>query len=622
LPKYCKIVFQPSGRRGIFPCDTNLLTAALELGEPIESLCGGKGSCGKCMVLINNGIKNVCEITEIEKQTLTEQEIAQNYRLACMAKAIDDVEVTVPEESQRKEQVILTEGRKIDFTIDPAVRKYFLKIPLPSLEDLLADKERLEKSLAENFGLKNLLIDFHALKKLSNLMRENKGNVTVTVWNDKEIIDIEPDEVSKSYGLAIDIGTTTVVAYLLELETGRRVAIESMTNPQVAYGEDVVSRISHVITAENGLQRLGDIIRTGINSLIEQLIKKSNITQDQIEEVTIVGNSVMHHLFLKLTPEFIGRSPFVPVTHMPMNVKARDIGINVNPSGNIHVLPLEAGYVGADNVGVLIASEIYKSPEVSLVIDIGTNGEIVLGNNERLFSVSCAAGPALEGAHIKFGMRAAAGAIERVIIGENFEPAYKTIGDEKPRGICGSGIIDVMAELFRVGIIEKNGRFADIDTHRLRRNNKIKEYVLEWASNAAINTDIVITQKDVREVQLAKGAMYAGAVILMNKFGCTKLDRILLAGAFGNYIDKKSAMLIGLYPDCDLERVVSVGNAAGEGAIMALLSKEKREEAKRIARVVEYVELTLEKDFEPEFMNAMYFPHRKDSFPHLKEILD
>lgn len=622
MAKYCKIVFQPSGRRGIFPCDTNLLIVALELGEPIESLCGGKGSCGKCMVLINNGIKNVSELTEIEKQTLTEQEIAQNYRLACMAKAIDEVEVTVPEESQRKEQVILTEGRKIDFTIDPAVKKYFLTIPLPSLEDLLADKERLETRLAQTYGLKDLAIDFHALKKLSNLLRENKGNITVTVWNDREIIDIEPGEVSKSYGLAIDIGTTTVVAYLLELETGKRVAIESMTNPQVAYGEDVVSRITHVITVENGLHRLGDIIRSGINSLIEQLIKKTNITQDQIEEMTIVGNSVMHHLFLKLTPEFIGRSPFVPVTHMPMNVKARDIGINVNPSGNIHVLPLEAGYVGADNVGVLIASEIYKSPEVSLVIDIGTNGEIVLGNNERLFSVSCAAGPALEGAHIKFGMRAAAGAIERVAIGENFEPTYKTIGDEKPRGICGSGIIDVMAELFRVGIIEKNGRFADLDTPRLRRTNKVKEYVLEWASEAAINSDIVITQKDVREVQLAKGAMYAGAIILMKRFGCTEIDRILLAGAFGNYIDKKSAMLIGLYPDCDLERVVSVGNAAGEGAIMALLSKEKREEATRIARSVEYIELTLEEDFEPEFMNAMYFPHRKDSFPHLKEILN
>jgi uncharacterized 2Fe-2S/4Fe-4S cluster protein (DUF4445 family) len=490
------------------------------------------------MVLINSGMENVSELTEIEKRTLTEQEILQNYRLACMTKALDDVEVTVPEESRRKEQVILTEGRKIDFTIDPAVKKYFLTIPSPSLEDLLADKERLEKMLIQAHGLKNLIIDFPALKKLPNLMRKNNGNITVTVWNNKEIIDIEPDKISKSYGLAIDIGTTTVVAYLIELETGKRVAIESMTNPQVAYGEDVVSRISYVITAEDGLQRLGDIIRTGINSLIEQLIKRSNINYDQIEEVSIVGNSVMHHLFLKLTPEFIGRSPFVPVTHTPMNVKARDVGINVNPSGNIHVLPIEAGYVGADNVAVLIASEIHKSTEISLVIDIGTNGELVLGNNEKLFSVSCAAGPALEGAHIKFGMRAAAGAIERVTINETFEPKYKTIGNEKPRGICGSGIIDVMAELFRVGIIEKNGRFADLYTPRLRRTNKVKEYVLEWASNAAINTDIVITQKDVREVQLAKGAMYAGAVILMNRFGCTKLDRIMLAGAFGNYIDK------------------------------------------------------------------------------------
>jgi len=620
LPKYCKIVFQPSGRRGTFPCEINLLTAALELGEPIESLCGGKGSCGKCMVFINKGIENISELTDIEKQILTEQEISQHYRLACMTKAIEDVEVTVPEESRRKEQVILTKGRKTDFTIKPTVKKYFLTIPLPSLEDLLADQERLAKTLAQTHGLKDLTIDYPVVKRLPKLLRENKGKIAVTVWNDKEIIDIESDNASKSYGLAIDIGTTTVVVYLLELDTGKLIGIESMTNPQVAFGEDVISRISYVINNLDGLQRLGDIILTGINSLIEQLTKKHKIDYNQIAEVTIVGNSVMHHLFLKITPEFIGRSPFVPVISNSMTLKARDIGIAINPSGYVHMLPIEAGFVGADNVGVLIATEIFKSPKVSLVIDIGTNGEIVLGNNEKLFSVSTAAGPALEGAHIKFGMRAAAGAIERVKIDETFEPKYKTIGDEKPRGICGSGIIDIIAELFRVGIIEKNGRFADIDTPRLLRTNKVNEYVLEWASEAAINSDIVITQKDVREVQLAKGAMYAGAIILMNKFGCTKLDRIMLAGAFGNYIDKKSAMLIGLYPDCDLENVVSVGNAAGEGAIMALLSKEKRKEATRIARSVEYIELTLEEDFEPEFINAMYFPHMNDDFPHLKKI--
>jgi len=622
LPKYCKIIFQPSGRRGTFPYKTNLLTAALELGEPIESLCGGKGSCGKCMVFIDTGIVNVSELTEIEKQILTEHEISQHFRLACMTKAIGDIEVTVPEESRRKEQVILTQGRKIDFDIKPTVKQYSLVIPLPSLEDLLADKERLVKMLEQTYGLKNLVIDFLALKRLPTLIRENKGEIAVTVWDEQEIINLEPDKAHKSYGLAIDIGTTTVVVYLLELDTGKLIGIESMTNPQVAFGEDVISRISYVINNLDGLQRLGDIILTGINSLIEQLTKKHKIDYNQIAEVTIVGNSVMHHLFLKITPEFIGRSPFVPVTSNSMTLKAKDIGIAINPSGYVHMLPIEAGFVGADNVGVLIATEIYNSPEVSLVIDIGTNGEIVLGNNEKLFSVSTAAGPALEGAHIKFGMRAAAGAIERVKIDETFEPKYKTIGDEKPRGICGSGIIDIIAELFRVGIIEKNGRFADIDTSHLRRTNKVKEYVLEWASNAAINTDIVITQKDVREVQLAKAAMYAGAIILMKRFGCTKLDRILLAGAFGNYIDKKSAMLIGLYPDCDLEHVNSVGNAAGEGAIMALLSKEKRKEATRIARSVEYIELTLEEDFEPEFMDSMYFPHRKDEFPHLKEILD
>uniref|UniRef100_UPI0025BD6F44 ASKHA domain-containing protein n=1 Tax=Ferroglobus sp. TaxID=2614230 RepID=UPI0025BD6F44 len=449
--------------------------------------------------------------------------------------------------------------------------------------------------------------------------------VTVTIWNDREIIDVEPGYRAENvYGLAVDIGTTTVVGYLTDLRTGKVLAVDSMMNPQVTYGEDVMSRITYAMQNPEGLEQLNRKIIDGINEILKNVCDQAGIKPEEVSEVTIVGNTAMHHIFLKIEPKYLSLAPYVPALHKSYDVKARDLGLNISKGGYVHVLPIEAGWVGADNVAVLIATEPYKRDEMCLVIDIGTNGEIVLGNKERLISCSAAAGPALEGAHIKHGMRAATGAIERIRIDpETFEPEYKTIGNAPPRGICGSGIIDAAAELYRVGIVKKNGRFnLDLDTPRVRVADGQPEYVIAWANETAIGHDIVITQKDIREIQLAKGAMCAGAHILMKEMGVESVDRVIVAGAFGNYIDKISALIIGLVPDVPVDRIESVGNAAGVGARLALISKEKRREANEIARKVEHIKLAVHPDFEREFSMAMYFPHMdKKRYPRHEEVL-
>jgi uncharacterized 2Fe-2S/4Fe-4S cluster protein (DUF4445 family) len=380
------------------------------------------------------------------------------------------------------------------------------------------------------------------------------------------------------------------------------------------------------------LKRMNDAIVGGLNRLAGQVAAQAGIKRRDIVDMTIVGNTAMHHIFMNIYPEHIGKAPFPPALHASIDVKARDMGLKIREGAYIHVLPIEAGFVGADNVGVLIAEEPYNRDDMMLVIDIGTNGELVLGNKEKLISSSCATGPAFEGAHIKFGMRAAPGAIERVQIDpETKEPRYKVIGKEQwsdelkdigARGLCGSGIIDVVAQMYATGVILRNGRLnAQLDSARMREGEDGLEYVLVSADETAIGQDIVVNQGDIRAVQLAKGAMYAGAKLMMRRLGIEKLDRVILAGAFGSYIDSTQAMIMGLFPDCELEKVYAVGNAAGDGARIALLNVDKRTEANAIAREVEYVELTVEKDFERQFAQAMYFPHMKDKFPHLEGLI-
>lgn len=642
-----KVNFQPSGRRGEVEEDKTLLEAAQSLGVDIEALCGTKKVCGKCKVRIEEGYfeKDNIESSMSHLSPLTDDEIKHikpedgpGIRLACTAEVRGDVKVFVPERSRAGKQVVRKAAKELSIALDPAVKKYNVELVAPTLHDMTTgDYERVLKFLEDDYGLKDLVFDFEVLKNLQDILRNGNWKATVTVWMGKEIIKVEPGFVENTYGIAVDIGTTTCVGYLTDLDTGKVVNTESMMNPQVPYGEDVMSRITYAMTNDDGLETMHKAIIDGLNEIIERVV--SEIKEDGpnpgfvIDDLTIVFNTAMHHIFLDFNPVYIGRSPFIPSVQNSLNIKARDIGLKINPAAYIHVLPLEAGFVGADNVGVLIAEEPYNQDEMVLIIDIGTNGELLLGNKDKICSTSCATGPAFEGAQIKFGMRAAPGAIEVVQIDpETKEPRYKVIGKtdwhshlEKvdAKGICGSGIIEVVAEMFKAGIIDKSGRFVkDLNHQRVRKDVDGKpEYVLAWAEETSINTDITITQADVRALQLAKGALYAGAKLIMKRLGISKLDRVILAGAFGSHISKEASMTLGMFPDCQIDNVYAVGNAAGDGARMALINKGKRIEADEKARWVEFIEIATDQTFEKEFMQAMHIPHMKDKFPNLKELL-
>ncbi len=646
-----KVIFQPAGRRGEIEEGSTVLEAAQALGVDLEALCGNKKVCGKCKVRIEEGYfeKDNIESSmlhimpkEPSKDELKhiKPEDGPGIRLACSSEIHGDLKVYVPERSRAGKQVVRKAAKELSIALDPAIKKYTVVLQAPTLHDMTTgDYERVLKALEENYGLRDLKFDYMVLKDLQDVLRAGDWMATMTVWMDKEIVKAEPGSVEFSYGLAVDIGTTTCVGYLCDLSTGKVVNTESMMNPQVPYGEDVMSRITYAMTNPNGLQTMQDAIITGLNEIIERVV--SEVKKDgpnpgfAIDDLTIVFNTAMHHIFLGLNPTFIGRSPFIPAVQRSLNLKARDLGLKINPAAYVHVLPIEAGFVGADNVGVLIAQEQYFQSEMVLVIDIGTNGELLLGNKDRICSTSCATGPAFEGAQIKFGMRAAPGAIEKVKIDyATKEPQYKVIGKAdwhthiegkiNAKGICGSAIIDVIAEMFKVGIIDKTGKFVmNLDTNRVRKDAQGKpEYVLAWADETSINQDITVTQGDVRALQLAKGALYTGAKLMMQKMGVTKLDRVELAGAFGSHIDREASLTLGMFPDVPIDRVVVVGNAAGDGARMALLNKAKRIEADERARWVEFVEIATEPAFEKEFMQAMHIPHMKEAFPNLKAMLE
>jgi uncharacterized 2Fe-2S/4Fe-4S cluster protein (DUF4445 family) len=618
-----RVVFRPFCKRGEFERKSTILDAAKSMGIPLDSLCGGEGWCSRCKVQIKKGRSNLSPITSDEKRLLSKKELSANYRLACQAELHGDVVISVPESSIARVQVFRKPLSEVPIKLEPALKKYHVKLPSPTLETPIADMERLLEVLDEECGLKDVGMDFQVLRGLPGSLRKNNEEATVTVWCGKEIISIEPGRSQKLYGVAIDIGTTTIVGYLFNLVTGKLAAFHSLMNPQVSFGEDVMSRISFVMNNTTGLDRLHKSVILGINIIVENLAKEANIATSDIFEIVFVGNTCMHHLLLKLDPRHLGYSPFSPVIHRSIDIKARELGLNIFPAGNLHFLPIEARFVGADNVGVLIASEPWKSTKIQLIIDIGTNGEILLGNKKQIFSTSCATGPAFEGAHIKCGMRAAQGAIEKVKIeAESLDVEYKTIGEKKPLGICGSGIIQVAAEMFKTGIIAPSGAFnKKLKTSRLRKSHEGCEFVLAWQDETEVGIDIVITQKDIRAIQLAKAALYAGAKILMKHFGTNHVEQVALAGAFGTYIDKEASMVIGIFPDCPVSKVSTIGNAAGEGGRLALLSLAKREEAKLMARKVRYVEIALDPSFQDELVAAMTFPHRKDRFPHIEHLL-
>ena len=692
MTKKHNIILQPSGRRGQAEEGMSVRSAARELGVEIESICAENATCGKCMVLIEEGRfekynidskrENVSPVTTEERAYLERRpkllkdkgwEIGQ-VRLSCQAKICGDVLVNVPEESRGNKQIVRKSASNREIEVKPSVRKYLVSMSPPTLERPIADWERLAKGLETSMALvrgtetklprwHELTIDYQCLRTLSKTLRDAKWNATVSVWQDKEVIEVQAGYVEDSYGAAVDIGSTTVALYLCNLRTGEVLASESEMNPQIVYGEDVMSRIQYTIEHKDGLEKLHKAIISTLNKLLKQAVKTANtslraiakqslvdegiasgkeqerprndgIKMEDILEMVLVGNSTMHHILLNLHPKDLGLAPFVPAIHESVDVKARELGLHINASGNIHILPTIASFVGADTSAVILAEEPHKQDENWLLIDVGTNAELVLGNRKRLVCTSTPTGPALEGAHVEYGMRAAPGAIERVHIDENtLEPKYKVIGVDgwntdhaefkgHVKGICGSAIIDSVAELFRAGIVDSRGKFKKgLSSKRIREGENGWEYVIAWAEETSIGRDIPMTQQDVRQIQLAKAALFTAARTLLKRSNLQTPDKIILAGGFGSYIDKEKAMLIGLIPDCELDKVYAVGNAAGDGARIALLNIEKRNEIDGVTRKVDRFELPTDPEFQNNFMLATSFPHMSEPFEHIAHLI-
>ncbi len=642
-----RLILMPSGRQGDVPHGTTVLEAARALGVEIESICGGRLTCGKCQIAleegrfakhgISSGAGHLSPPDEAERTFAAAHGIdLSQRRLSCVAQVVGDVLVTVPEESQTRKQVIRKEAGEIAVEVLPAVRLYYVEVE-PAYLGSPGDWERLQAALAENHHLRGLTIDPAALRRLQKTLRQGSWAVTVTVWQGRDVLRIEPGYVESLYGLAVDVGSTTIAAHLCDLQTGAVLATESMMNPQVRYGEDLLSRVSYAMTEAQGVQRLNRAVIRALNELAAAAAGNAGIKPDEITDVVLVGNTVMHHLLLGLDPAELGQLPFALATYDPVDIKARELGLKaVHPGAMVHILPCIAGYVGADNVGVLLAEQAQLDDKITLIVDIGTNAEILLGTRDWMLSASSPTGPAFEGAHITHGQRAAAGAIERVRIDpQTGAVRYKVIGDPRwsdeletgeslrPTGICGSGIIEVVAELYMAGLLDKSGRFvpeADRLNPRIRYAGRTAELVLALADETAGGKEIVVTQADIRAVQLAKGALYAGVRLLLNRRGIERVDRIKLAGAFGSYIDPLHAMIIGLIPDCDLSRVIAIGNAAGDGARIALLNAARREVARWAARSVEYVETASLAVFQDTFVDALALPHMADAFPHIEHL--
>jgi uncharacterized 2Fe-2S/4Fe-4S cluster protein (DUF4445 family) len=643
-----RLILMPSGRQGDVPHGLTVLEAARRLGVEIESICGGRQTCSKCQVIheqgefpkhgISSTAESLSQPLEAEIRYAADHGIdLRHRRLSCAACITGDVLITVPEESQARKQVIRKEAGHQTIELAPAVRLAYVEVEPPELGSP-ADWQRVQAALTDQWDLHDVQIDPALLPGLQKALRDGGWAATLTIWQGREAVRIAPGYDESLYGLAIDVGSTTVAGHLCDLLTGEVVATESMMNPQVRYGEDLMSRVSYGMVEKQGVNRMHRAIIQALNELVRRAAAQADIDPDAICDVVLVGNTVMHHLLLGIDPVELGAAPFALATHDPIDLKAHDLGLRaVSKGAQVHILPCIAGHVGADNVGVLLAEQPILDGRITLIVDIGTNAEILLGTRQRMLSASSPTGPAFEGAQITHGQRAAPGAIERVRI----DPArglarYKVVGDDRwsdelpedeslrPTGICGSGIIEVVGELFIHGLIDETGLFAPDGPSRLsaiRQTGRTHEIVLAPAGATATGSDITVTQNDIRQIQLGKGALYAGCRLLMDHLGVRSVDRIRLAGAFGSYIDPKYAMIIGLIPDCDLAEVTTVGNAAGDGARIALLNAGQREFIRQAARSVEYVETAIEPSFQAQFVAAMNLPHSFDPFPHLQGII-
>ncbi len=593
------IDFEPVGRRGECTPGQTLLDCARQLGVDLVSLCGGMGSCGRCIVQVLDG--EVSQPAPDEGEYLGSKELAEGYRLACRAIPLADCRVSVPPESLTAPQRTQVEGEEIPVTPDPLVKTYLLTLRAPSLDDLRADAERLSEALEQQHGIVAARLDLTTFRDLPPRLRSEGWQIRVAM-RDGEIVALLPLE-ANPLGLAVDLGTTKIAAYLIDLETGETLASEGLMNPQIAYGEDVVARMASVQTDPSEAKRLQALVIDVLNEAVAKMCGEIDAEPAEIVEMVVVGNTAMHHLFLLLPVQQLATAPYVPAVTSALDVKARELGLNIAPGAYVHLLPNIAGYVGADHVAMLLATQVAQADGVVLALDIGTNTEVCLSNRGNLTSLSCASGPAFEGAHIKHGMRAANGAIEHLrMVGDRIE--VQTIGGVPPVGLCGSGILDTLAQLVQSGVVDGRGRMGNHP--RVRNDGHVREFVLVERDDD--RPAITFTQKDVRELQLAKGAMRTGIEVLLrtNELTADDIDHVIVAGAFGTYIDIASAITIGMLPRLPLDRFHQVGNAAGMGARLALISRAKRAEAQAVARRVQYVELASDPQFSKTFALTMH----------------
>lgn len=640
-----KIAFSPSGKRGEAGEGKDILQVARDIGVGIETSCGGNGQCGKCQVSISEGsfskfqiessLAHVSDLTSAEKQHQKTGYLREGYRLACCTKVLGDVVVDVPAFSQAQKQMVRKSTSLANVEVQGNIDLYEVLLAEPNMHDQDGDGQLLKKALWFEHAFSDINIEFPVFRDLQAALKEGNRRLVVAI-RDRSVVAVFPkndNAPTELYGLAFDIGSTTIAGHLVSLKSAKVVASGGVMNPQIRFGEDLMSRVSYIIMNEGGLANMNGVLLEAINDLVDELIKEAGINKNWVLESVFVANPVMHHIFLKIDPSLLGVAPFVLATNEALYLDSNEIGLKFAKAAKSYILPCIAGHVGADAASVVLSTEIEKRSGWTLSVDIGTNAEIVLANKERIFACSSPTGPAFEGAQISSGQRAAIGAIERVKINrETLEPSFKIIGcdywSDEPEfaeataditvsGICGSGIIEVVAELYLSGIISQDGVFdASLAEQTERLVSQGRTYAYRLYKDTV---DILVTQNDIRQIQLAKAALYAGAKLLFDKAKITQPDRILLAGAFGSHINVEQAMVLGLIPDCKLSEVVSVGNAAGDGAIKALLNIQAREHIEALVRRIYKVETATEADFQRYFIDAMAIPNKTDPFTELQK---
>jgi len=622
------VTFLPSYRKIEVARGTTILDAAQRAGMNINVVCGGQGKCGKCIVYVQSGR------TEFDRQKysqfFTEEELARGACLACETTIQGDLQVVIPESTLIQEQKILIEGRDTEIEFRPAVKKYYVDLQPPTLTDPSPDLTRLLWGIQKSGGpvAEKIYVPLEVMREIPALLRHSDWKVSGTIAlvpGGYRLIDLQENDTSKRiYGAAVDLGSTTVVAYLWDLVTGKVVGVASNYNKQISCGEDILARVN--FARKNGLSKLQSLATESINAALTAASNTARIDREDIYEVVVAGNTVMTHMLLGIDPAYIIAEPYVPVVQRALSVAAARIGINANRNCGLFVFPAVSDFIGGDIIADILACGMGERMEISLLIDIGTNFEVVLGNNEWMFSCAGAAGPALEGGEVLFGMRANPGAIEKVTIDPvTLDPTWATINNIKPRGITGSGLIDILAELISACVIDRTGRInTGIDHPRVRKGAHFPEFVVAWAHETDIRKDIVITENDIKHLIMSKASIHAACVTLMKEAGVTRHDiaTIYFAGAFGNYLDKKNATIIGMIPETDFDRIKNIGNGAVTGANIALINRRERKVLDAIAGKIAYIELNAEPSFMDDYTSSTFLPHTDLSlFPMVQALL-